>query len=184
MIIGLSGYARTGKDTVADILVEEAGFTRLAFADKLREALYALDPMIQPDGGSLFCSLQQVIDRYGWDGVKETSFGPEVRRLLQRMGTEVGRNLLGENIWVNAATDELNVDGNYVFTDCRFLNEANHILFLGGEVWRVNRPGVGPMNDHISEVGLDNFGFHRVINNDGSLEDLKEKVLEGIARRV
>ena len=47
----------------------------------------------------------------------------------------------------------------------------------GGRVWRVSRPGVGPINDHISEVGLDDYPFDAVIDNDGTLDDLHERVL-------
>ena len=47
MIIGLSGYAQSGKDTVAKVLIEEYGFTRIAFADKIREFLYDLNPQVK-----------------------------------------------------------------------------------------------------------------------------------------
>lgn len=187
MIIGISGYARTGKDTIADILTEEFGFERLAFTDKLRECVYALNPMIGfwKDNGlpdEYYPTeirtkyLQDVIDQYGWDGVKSTYWGPEVRRLLQRFGTEVGRNILGQNVWVDATFAVTDVTKNYIITDCRFGNEALGILEKGGKMWRVNRPGVGPVNDHISEIGLDDFPFDATINNDGSLTDLRESV--------
>lgn len=177
MIIGLSGYARSGKDSVAEVLVEEYGFIRLAFADKLRQALYALDPTVISEY-SVPHNLQWVIDQWGWDGVKETGFGPEVRRLLQRMGTEAGRMTLGDNIWVDAAFLDVKKDKNYVFTDCRFPNEASRVGREGGEVWRVTRPGVEPTNDHISEIGLDNWPFHRIILNDQALDTLRLKVKE------
>lgn len=182
MIIGLSGYARSGKDSVAEILVEEYGFIRLAFADKLREAVYALNPTIVAEGIGMVKPLQVVIDWYGWDGVKETEWDAEVRRLLQRMGTEVGRNILGEDIWVEAAGKDLLTKNNYVFTDCRFENEASRVKWWEGQVWRVTRPGVEPANDHISEIGLDNWPFDRIVYNDGSLFDLREKVIEGACR--
>lgn len=186
MIIGLSGYARSGKDTVADILVKEAGFIRVAFADKLRQALYALNPIVWRertyDGGNhpigwRTVYLQEIIDQHGWDGVKATEYGPEVRRLLQRMGTEVGRNILGEDIWVDAVLRSIDVTKNYVATDCRFTNEAKAVTRKGGQVWRITRPGVEPANDHISEIGLDTWPWDAVILNDGSLDDLREKVL-------
>lgn len=182
MIIGISGYARTGKDTIADILVEEYGFERLAFADKLRECVYALNPSLigwyvpQLDAVKPQKYLQEVIDEYGWDGVKSTEYGPEVRRLLQRFGTEVGRNILGENIWVDSTFLVTDVTKDYIITDCRFRNEAMGILRQGGKMWRVNRPGVGPVNDHISEIGLDNFPVDTVIDNDGDLTDLRNSV--------
>lgn len=177
MIIGISGYARTGKDEIAKVLVEEFGFERLAFADKLRECVYALNPIVAYDwdlASPIY--LSEVIDKYGWDGVKSSRYGIEVRRLLQRFGTEVGRNILGENIWVDATFMVTDVTKNYIVTDCRFRNEAMGILRQGGKMWRVNRPGVGPVNDHISETGLDNFSFDAVIENDGALTDLAESV--------
>lgn len=180
MILGLSGYARSGKDSVADILVKDAGFVRVAFADKLREALYALNPIVAHGktwGSPLY--LQPIIDVHGWDGVKETDFGPEIRRLLQRFGTEAGRNVLGDNIWVQAVLNSLDPSKKYVATDCRFANEATAV----DQVWRVTRPGVEPANDHVSEIGLDNWPFDRIVYNDGSLFDLREKVIEG-ARRI
>jgi hypothetical protein len=182
MIIGISGYARTGKDTIADILTEEFGFERLAFADKLRECVYALNPILgestahSPGIIAMKFYLQDVIDEYGWDGVKSSHWGPEVRRLLQRFGTEVGRNILGENIWVDSTFLVTDVTKDYIITDCRFRNEAMGILRQGGKMWRVNRPGVGPVNDHISEIGLDNFPFDAVIDNDGDLTDLRNSV--------
>lgn len=181
MIIGISGYARTGKDEVAKVLVEEFEFERLAFADKLRECVYALNPIVVSkdlDAVAWLRHLQDVIDDYGWDGVKETPYGPEVRRLLQRFGTEVGRNILGGNIWVDATFRAMKPNCNYIITDCRFENEAKAVQddYEGGKMWRINRPGVGPVNDHISEIGLDNFPFDTIIDNDGDLTDLRDSV--------
>ena len=90
MIIGLSGYARSGKDEVAKILVEEYGYTRAAFADKIREFLYETNPQI---GGN---RLQHLIDTYGWEVAKSQ---PEVRHLLQSIGVGA-RKLLGDDIWI------------------------------------------------------------------------------------
>lgn len=184
MIIAISGYARAGKDTIADILTEDAGFERIAFADKLRECLYALNPIISADslcGGEVeFVYLQDMVNHYGWDGIKKSLYAEEARRLLQRFGTEVGREILGNNIWVDATFITLDVTKNYVVTDCRFRNEAEATTRKGGQVWRVNRPGVGPINDHISEIGLDHWPFDKIINNHSSIEDLREKVLSHV----
>lgn len=182
-VIGVNGYARTGKDTVAAILIERFGFQRMAFADKLRQAVYELNPTVTWDykyglayGAKSVSTIQAVVDQFGWDGVKKTGWGKASRELLQRMGTEVGRNILGENVWVLAVLNNLESDGKYVFTDCRFPNEAEAVTELCGQVWRIDRPGVGPANDHISEIGLDDWNFDVRINNAGSIEDLAEKV--------
>lgn len=182
MIIGLSGYARTGKDEAANILVDEFGFKRVAFADKLRDVLYALNPIVKQEQDAHFTrnvnttDVQTVIDRHGWDGYKQTEFGSEIRRLLQRLGTEAGRQTLWDSIWVDAALNGIDKNDNICITDCRFINEADTIRSRGGIVVRVSRPGVGPVNDHISERGLDEYSFDYHLNNDGSLIDYKNSI--------
>ena len=175
-IIGLSGYARSGKDTVADILVRDYGFVKVSFAEPMRDALYALNPRI--GYGS---SLQNIIDEYGWDGYKLFPEFDEIRELMQRLGTEVGRKMFGESFWVMAAEgimlNHLNDGKNVVFTDVRFPNEAAMIEeYNDGEVWRVRRPGVFPANDHVSETGMDDYEFDAYIDNNGTLEDLEVMV--------
>lgn len=202
-IIGLSGYARSGKDEAAKILVEEYGFTRVAFADKLRDVLYALNPIVDirrgdvplhvktPSGTkrlmmdentpstipvSMTIHVQDVIDAHGWDGYKETKFGPEIRRLLQRLGTEAGRQTLWENLWVDATLTGHPEDARLVVTDCRFPNEAQAVKDRGGKMWRITREGVGPANSHASETSLDHWEFDAWIDNKGTLEAYHEAI--------
>lgn len=189
-IIGLSGYARSGKDAAADVLVKEAGYVRVAFADKLREMVYALNPIVQQrfhmtaslEEDSRVVYVQDVIDAYGWDGYKETVFGPEIRRLLQRMGTEAGRETLWDSIWIDAALTGLPEDAKVVVTDVRFPNEAQAIIERGGTLLRIERAGVGPATAedgtvHKSETSLDDWPFVYRAKNDGTLEDWEELIL-------
>lgn len=175
-LVGFSGYARAGKDTAYSLLADE-GWNRVAFADPMREFLYRLNPIVAQFTWSGSLRLADVIDDVGWDGYKETPHGPEMRQLMQRLGTECGRELLGNNIWVDTALDRL-PPGNYAVTDCRFENEADAIRSRGGRIIRITRPGVGPANSHISETGLDYYEFDAVVHNDGSLEDFKRKLME------
>lgn len=170
MIIGLSGYAQTGKDTVAQHLVDNYGFTRIAFADPIREALYTLDPVIDDYPALPGVRLSWLVDKSGWEHVKVES--ESVRRMLQRLGTEVGRNLWGQDFWVKIAMEKAKQYENVVFTDVRFPNEMAAIVGSSGEVWRVEKPGVEAVNRHISERALDEYMFERTINNIGTLEDL------------
>jgi hypothetical protein len=174
MIVGVSGYARAGKDTLANVLVGRHGFERKAFADFLRDALYVLNPYLAPG-----VDLQSVVDLHGWDYAKTQ--GPidqhkEVRRLLQVMGTEVGRKMLGEDVWVNALFNSLEPTGNYVISDVRFPNEYEAIKEVGGFVVRVERPGTQPVNAHPSETALDDHEFDMLFSNDRGLDDLGEAV--------
>ena len=169
MIIGLLGYAQSGKDSVASILTEEFGYTRVAFADLIRSTLYDLNPQVE---GST--RLTTLVDDYGWDVAKSY---PEVRRLLQDLGVSV-RTRLGADIWVTAVFESLDPLKDYVFTDVRFPNEADAIQAIGGDLWRVIRPGVSAINNHISEVALSDFIANEHIYNSGTLEDLASQIRE------
>jgi len=168
VIIGLSGYARSGKDTVAELLVLNYGFKRLAFADGIREALLALNPILF-DG----TRLNELVGTHGWEVAKAKD---EVRRLLQVMGTEVGRKLINEDVWVWLLFNKVNTDERIIIPDVRFPNEARMIEQQGGEVWRINRHNHSAVNNHISEHALDNHMFKRAVYNDGTLDDLADEI--------
>lgn len=169
MIIGLSGKARAGKDTVAAILVEKYGFTKLAFADAIKVATYKLDPIVSLSG----LRLQHLVDSSGWEHAKQF---PEVRRLLQVMGTEVGREMFDEQIWIEMAMTGVKSDSKIVFSDVRFRNEAEEIKYQGGQVWRITRAINADNDDHLSETQLDSWLFDQYIPNNGTLEDLEKEV--------
>lgn len=165
-LIGLTGYAQSGKDTAASVLVEKYGYTRIAFADKIREFLYLVNPMTacSPTG-----YLQDLVNLVGWDKAKQE---PQVRALLQNMGL-VARELIDPDIWVTLALRNVSVDDRIVVTDVRFENEAAAIKELGGQVWRVKRTGVGPVNGHVSESQMDGYKVDQIFVNNGSIEDLQ-----------
>jgi hypothetical protein len=172
MIIGLSGYARSGKDTAADRLVSNHGFSQYSFAAPMKEAMYILNPIVGSDNIGTF-KYKNLVDTYGLDKAKESY--PEIRRLLQVFGTEVGRSMFGENFWVDLALNRIKED-NAVISDVRFKNEADAIKKSGGQVWRINRFGVGPVTDHSSEIDLDDYNFDHIIDNDYSVSDLNNLI--------
>jgi hypothetical protein len=180
-IIALSGFARAGKDETAKVLVEEFGFKQVAFADKLREMLYQLDPLVAFEGPWLEeadgVTVQMVIDKFGWDGYKETSYGKEIRRLLQRLGTEAGRQTLWDSIWIDAALTGFSADAKIVVSDARFFNEFDAVRSRGGEVWRIERPGVGPANEHASEMEAISYPhFAKTLHNSRDLDYFRDLV--------
>ena len=181
MIIGLSGYAQSGKDTVAKILVEQHGFTRIAFADKIREFLYETNPMFDSIAGEpMFVKAR--VDRDGWEEAKKS---PHIRRLLQNSGV-AARKLFGDNFWVHEAMKTMLTDPrpdmNYVITDVRFLNEADMIKANNGQIWRIKRLGVDPVNSHVSETQMDGYPGDQIFLNNGTIDDLK--VLIGTRMRA
>ncbi len=171
--VGLAGVARSGKDSVGKVLINE-GFQRRSFASPMRQALALLNGHVETPNG--FMPLMDALYMFGgWEGLKERS--PDVRGLLQRLGTSVGRGMFGEDFWVDYAFRDLKFSESYVFTDVRFPNEVEAIRARGGVVWQVVRPGVSAVNGHVSESALKDVVFDAVIHNDGSLEDLSGKVL-------
>ena len=168
MIIGLTGYARSGKDSVAKVLVDHYGFIRLAFADPIRELLLEINPIL--DKGNRLSSL---VNEYGWDIAKGQ---PEVRRLLQTLGVGA-RKVFGENHWIIEAFKNIDSTKNYVFTDVRFSNEADWIKEIyNGQIWRIKRPGVDAINTHVSESEMDSYKVDQIFHNSGSIEDLEAMI--------
>jgi len=171
MIVGLTGYAQSGKDTVAQILVNKYGFTRVAFADKIREFLYELNPVIK-DG----VKLREFVDAHGWDVAKVQE--SEVRRLLQEIGL-TARKVFNDDFWIRQALEPHQVFERMVITDVRFENEAEHIKLIGNwldqpaEIWRIKRTNTDAVNDHVSESQMDGYKVDRILVNRGTLDELE-----------
>ncbi|WP_329105544.1 hypothetical protein OG792_32905 [Micromonospora sp. NBC_01699] len=153
-ILGLVGRKRTGKDTVAARLVEAHGFVRYAFADELRRAALALNPIIVP-GNTPWGSyrLSEIVTADGWEKAKED---PEVRRTLQNYGVAIRE--LDPDFWVRLVLREVNDDPRpVVITDVRFPNEARAVEDVGGVLARVVRPGLDESDIHASETALTDY---------------------------
>ena len=166
-IVGITGYATSGKDTFAAGLVNVLGFKKLAFAGPLRRDIAALDPIVAVLAHNQFVRASDCFKDYNASKKKY----PEFRRLLQVYGTEVHR-ALDENYWVNRAKELIVADGTpgYVFTDVRFPNERTGIDF--DMMVRVNRPGVVALNDHESEAHIATMEVDFEVQNDGTETEL------------
>jgi hypothetical protein len=174
MIIGLSGYAQVGKDTVAQHLIDNHGYRRVAFADQIRKALYRLDPILTDIGELPGVSLSNAVDHIGWELLKQNS--EQARGLLQRFGTEVGREMFGDNFWVDQALRGVSKFDKVVVTDVRYPNEYKAIKRLDGKIIRIVKPLVTAINSHASESALDEYLFDGTIDNVGSIEELHQKI--------
>ena len=181
IIIGLTGRARAGKDTVAHCLVTHHGYTRVAFADKLKDAAYALNPIVSTGHTPIdYEQLQYLVDEYGWETAKDRY--EDVRRILQALGTEAGWQVHGKNLWVNAAAatiDTLPANDPVVISDVRFQHEVDWIRSQGGIIINVTRPHhddalAGATAAHLSEA-LD-ITPDMTLCNDGDLIDIRDTV--------
>lgn len=172
-LIGLVGYAGAGKDAAAEGLTA-IGWERVSFADPLRQMALAIDPYI-PCHAGVSGRLASYVDAMGWTKAKQH---PEVRRLLQVIGTEAVRNIIGPDTWVELARKKIcDSTNSVVVTDVRFANEAAMIAGLGGALVRIMRPGCGPVNDHPSDALVHSLTVDTVIMNDGSLEELQARLV-------
>jgi hypothetical protein len=127
MIISLSGMIGSGKDTVADYLCDNHGFTRMSFAKYVKDVvsiIFGWDREMLEGRTEEARRLRDEVDVWWTDNL---DLGVDVtpRWVLQYFGTEVMRNKFHPDIWVLAAEQGLrqNEGKNLVFTDSRFLNE-------------------------------------------------------------
>lgn len=168
-IIGLTGRARSGKDTVADMIC--ATFKpaeRVTFAKPLKDGLKVMLNLTDEHIGG---SLKEVV---------LADFGSSPRQMMQTLGTDWGREMVDQNIWLTVAKRKAEAaidEGKHVvFTDVRFENEADMVRSLGGTVWHIVRDNARKVNQHASEAGVTNVPGDVVIYNNGTLEQLFEEV--------
>lgn len=139
MIIGIVGFAGSGKGTVSDILVRDHGFTKLSFADPVKDAVAAIfgwsRELLEGDT-DVSRGFREKVDPW-WT----KKFGYEVtpRKMLQLMGTEAGRDVFDMDLWIHNMDFRLDRHENVVIADVRFPNEIDFIKKRGGFVVRVMR---------------------------------------------
>lgn len=198
MIIGLSGYAKSGKDTVAEIIQDltKVSAPGLSYSNtweikKFSGKLKAIASILTGIPIDMFedqdFKMSYLGDEWSYP-VDIPDHGNEmwdmsVREFLQRLGTDAVRNGLHYNAWVNALMadyksaklSEYN-PSKWIITDVRFPNEAQAIKDKGGVIVRITRPGIKPVNAHPSETALDNWKFDFGIGNVSDLVSLRQTV--------
>ena len=190
MIIGICGLIGCGKGTVGDILVDDYGFTKLSFADKLKDGVATVfnwdRAMLEGD----------TVESREWRETQDDFWTRETGRtitprlVLQEFGTDCMRHGFDDGIWVSLVKQELvkYPNKNFVIPDVRFPNEANMIKSIHGEVWRVRRGqdpvwmrmyqdiGVEPKDVHESEWRWAKVDFNNIIYNDLGIDELRSQV--------
>lgn len=185
-LVGVAGFARSGKDTIGAYLAEHHGYQRRAFADKLRELALVCDPILGEDRYGRERRYADALTESGYEGAK-TEWS-EVRNFLVRLGAGA-RQVLGQDVWLDAT---LPPDGDPFFptwesyglkpaviTDVRYPNEAKRIQALGGTLVYVSRAAASAANGEeaqsISRVLAECAPITHLYNN-GTLEDLYRQV--------
>jgi dephospho-CoA kinase len=182
-IIGVCGYIGSGKDTLADILIKERGYIKLSFASALKDAVSAIfgwDRNMLEGATSESRLLREQVDEWWSQRLNIPALTP--RWILQNLGTDILRDKFHPDIWL--ASLERKIIGlsknNIVITDCRFDNEYQVLKRLGAKIVRIDRHCTISSINHSSENSWQNFAFDFIIENNSTLDDLREKVLNAI----
>lgn len=178
MIVGLSGKINSGKSTVSEIF-KNNGYYIDSFAKSVKDV----------------CSNMFDFDRNKLEGFTEEDrlwretqsekytemFGSPFtpRDALILIGTTIGRKI-HPDIWIETVFNryEKNINKNLLISDVRFPNEYDSIKKKGGIIIRINRTNNSTNLIHESECALDHHTFDYVIENDGTIEELNQKILQ------
>lgn len=206
MIIGVCGFIGSGKDTIADYLVNLHHFRRESFANTLKDAVSAVfgwDRMMLEGRTKQAREWREQVDPWWAERLNIPHLTP--RWILQNWGTEVCRKNFHDDIWIASLENKLrNSRDDVVISDCRFPNEIKAIKAAGGIVVRVvrgpepewydaakslNRGPNGNTNWALSGRKLEQLGVHAsetawvgtkfnaVLDNNGTLDDLYQQIM-------
>lgn len=170
-IVGLVGFAGSGKGTVADVLVDKHRFTKLSFADGVKDCVatlfgwprHLLEGDTEPSR-----AFREKRDDF-WSAKLDIEVTP--RWALQTMGTEAGRNVFHEKIWIYSVEKRLTEHKNVVIPDVRFPNEIDFIKAHNGFVVRVIR---GEEPEWYETAYQQNARSHRAYLFDSNLKKMEE----------
>ncbi len=214
-IYGLTGFASVGKDTVADLLVEHLRFRKMAFADALRGEVangFGIDlvHLLRPETkhhpltalamrrapheflAAVVLALSVAAPDHRLVLSDEWLDAPRSpRQIMQWWGTEY-RRAQEPRYWTRRLLERVvyhQRDGElrFVITDCRFANEVDTLLAMGGELWQITRPGINATTtaegQHVSATSGDSFKPSVVIANSHDIRHLQQLVLSEFAAR-
>lgn len=176
ILVGIAGPARSGKNEVAKYLQKYHAFHEDSFAAPIRKCL--MDILGLP-----FEKYEEVKQ------APQAVFGGKTcREFMQKMGTEFGREMIYDNIWVDSCIVRMSAFERAAISDVRFDNEANAIRERGGYIIHVDRPSIRiEQSAHVSEKGIDPSLIDFSILNDQSLDNLYaqiEKTMKEIFKRM
>lgn len=201
-LIGLTGPAASGKDTVADLLVTHCGFIKLALADPLKAEVsdaFGVEPLYltrretkEHPMSSLAlrkCRADGFVGRImiahqAQGHILDLDAPRSPRTIMQWWGTDY-RRAQSSDYWTRQTSARISylmqqrIATRIVITDCRFGNEVDMVRgTYGGLVWQIKRQGIGvPEGAHPSETSGADFGPNAIINNDHDIKHLQQLVL-------
>jgi hypothetical protein len=207
MIIGICGFISSGKDTIADYLQNFHEFRRESFASTLKDAVSAVfgwDRIMLEGRTKEAREWREQVDQWWAERLDMPTLTP--RWVLQYWGTEVCRRGFHDDVWIASLENKLrNSRDNIVISDCRFSNEISSIRNAGGKILWVRRGALPEWYDtaieanaghnwaiqnrenkkiHASETAWVGTDFDFIIDNDGTVTDLYDKILSIISNKI
>ena len=168
MLLGITGKAGSGKDTLADALIRKHGGVKVAFSDTLKAACKVLFQL----------SESQLYNRAEKERIDER-WGRSPRQLMQFVGTDLLRNQLDKEIFIKSMRARvqklLELHPFVVVADCRFENEAALVRDMGGTVIHLHRVSAPSVNAHVSEQQLPKSRLDISLHNDSSALDMLQR---------
>jgi dephospho-CoA kinase len=169
-IIGITGKAGSGKDTLANYLVNQ-GYIKLSFGSAVKDIVSIIT------GWSRDFVEGTNEDRHLRETLVHPDYNKTCREMMQYIGTDLFRNQLNDNIWVNIIKNKIETDkinNKFVITDVRFDNEAEMIKSIGGYIIQINRNNQ-LISNHISENGI-SIKSDYYIENNGNIDELYNNI--------
>lgn len=166
-VVALTGAAGSGKSTAAEYLIRHHGYERVKFAGPLKDMCRAIG------------LTEDHIEGHLKEVPCDMLCGKTPRYLMQAVGTELGRNLIGEDFWILLWLHRVVGAKRVVVDDCRFPNEAGAVRSLGGVIIKLEGRG-GIAGGHESEKGCGTYDA--IVENDGCVTDLYAGVEEAVRR--
>jgi hypothetical protein len=192
MIVALCGLQGAGKDTLASVLVQHHGFTRLSFAATLKDVVSSLfdwDRALLEGVTPQSRQWRETVDDWWSRRLGIPDLTP--RKALQVVGTDLFRKHFDHDIWVACLERKMAGHKHIVITDCRFPNEVSMVRRAGGRLVHVFRPPLPawfiayrrgelqsvPSHIHASEFAWAREQFDVCISNEGRPEDMASRLL-------
>lgn len=166
-ILGFGGWAQSGKDTAAEMIIEQHGHRLLSFGTYVNALLLEINPGVEIETGR-FERARSLFDRLGYEGAKKVE---DYRLQLQDLGTGINRRDPG--LWSRLVLADLPAGHRGVITGVRSLEQIAAVRSAGGLTIWVDRPEAAPVNGHENETQVGPDDFDVVLDNSGDLRDLR-----------
>lgn len=172
IILGIAGRKRSGKSTAGTLAADTFNFIQINFADPIRAAAC-----------SLFDYTPEQLETHKHDVHPLIGISP--RKFMQMMGTEFGRNMIDQDLWLKSVKNKIMNRRQYdiAICDVRYPNEADFVHRMGGKVLHITRPDMQDSAEtHSSETEVDSLPADFRLTNDADLYTFKDRVKALIGR--